>query len=199
MNGPLSDTALDGLRELCSMGAGHAVGALSRLLGGQAVLLQVPRAGPLRWSALAAELGGGEWVAVEFHVQGEAAGLLVLLLPAEAASAMAAALLGKVPGPLGAPEQDALCEVGNILASSFLDTWARVTGLWLQPSVPRWLAGTAEEAVMGLRCGDGDEPTVVLEAQWMARGNAALQGRLLVLPDNGSVSSLLAGLGLPGR
>jgi chemotaxis protein CheC len=196
MNTPLSDTALDGLRELCSMGAGHAVGALSRLLGGQAVLLQVPRAVPLRRSALAAELGPGQWVAVEFHVQGEAAGLLVLLLPEAAASAMAAALLGRPPGPLGALEQDALCEVGNILASSFLDTWARVTGLWLQPSVPRWLMGTAEAAVMGLRYGDGDEPGVVLEAQWMARGNPALHGRLLLLPDAGTVTSLLAGLGL---
>ena len=196
MNAPLSDRALDGLRELCSMGAGHAVGALSRMLGGQPVLLQVPSVAPLRRSALAAGLGPGEWVAVEFHVQGEAAGLLVLLLGGESAAALAAALLGRPPGPLGELEQDALREVGNILASAFLDTWARVTGLWLKPSVPRFVAGSAEDTVMGLRYADGDEPGVVLEAQWVARGNPALHGRMLVLPAAGTVPSLLAGLGL---
>jgi chemotaxis protein CheC len=196
MNAPLTELALDGLRELCSMGAGCAAGALSRLLGGQAVWVDVPRVAPLRRSALAAELWPGRTAAVEFHVQGEAAGLWVLLMPEPAALQLAGALLGTAPRSLGPAEQDTLCEVGNILACSFLDTWARVTGLWLQPSVPRWLAGTAEETVMGLRYVDGEEPPVVLEATWASRADPALCGRLLVLPDGETVASLLAGMGL---
>jgi len=199
MNPPLSDLALDGLRELCSMGAGQAVGALSRLLGGEAVMLNVPRAVPLRRSALAAELGPGAHVAVEFHVQGEAAGLLVLLMSEPSALQLAGALLRRPSAETGPLEQDALSEVGNILASAFVDAWTRVTGLWLQPSVPRWLHGSAEEVVMGLRYADGEEPPAVLESTWAARTRPGVNGRLLVLPDGETVEPLLAALGLAGR
>lgn len=178
------------------MGAGNAVGALARLLG-RAVTVDVPRTLPLRRSALAAELGtGAPWVTVEFLVQGEAQGQLVLLLPASEALGHASLLLGKESGALGELERDALSEMGNILASSFLDTVARVTGLWLQPSVPKYREGAAGELVMGLHQEGSEEPSLVFESQWAVRGKPALSGRLWVFPDAATVPSLLAGLGL---
>jgi chemotaxis protein CheC len=186
----------DALRELCSMGSGNAVGALSRLLG-RAVTVDVPRTLPLRRSALAAELETGEpWVAVEFLVQGEVQGQLVLLLPASQALGHASLMLGRESDGLGELERDALSEMGNIVASSFLDTVARVTRLWLQPSVPTYREGAASELVMSLHQRGAEEPPVVFESQWAVRGKPGLSGRLWVFPDADTVPSLLAGLGL---
>ena len=196
MKNPLTETQSDALRELCNMGSGRAAWALSRLLG-RTVVVDVPRVLPLRRSALVAELGADtQWVGVEFQVQGEATGLLALLLPAEEARGHAGLLLGTACEALGLLEKDALSEMGNILASSYLDTVAKVTGLWLLPSVPRLLEGTAEQVVLGLGAAEGEEPPLVLEAQWGVRGKPGLAGRLLVMPAPQTVPSLLAGLGL---
>ncbi len=196
MKNLLTEMQSDALRELCSMGSGNAVGALSRLVG-RAVTVDVPRTLPLRRSALAAELETGEpWVSVEFLVQGEAQGQLVLLLPVSEALGHATLMLGKETGTLGELERDALSEMGNILASSFLDTVARVTGLWLQPSVPRYREGTASDLVMGLHQAGTEEPALVFESQWAVRGKPGLSGRLWIFPDVETVPALLAGLGL---
>ena len=196
MKNLLTETQSDALRELCSMGAGNAVGALSRLVG-RTVTVDVPRTLPLRRSALAAELGtGAPWVAIEFRVEGEVQGHLVLLLPVPDALGHASLMFGKECGALGALEQDALAELGNIVASSFLDTVARATGLWMQPSVPGYREGAASDLVMGLQLPGAEEPALVFESQWAVRGKPGLSGRLWVFTEMDTVPSLLASLGL---
>ena len=138
---------LDRLCELANVGAGHAAGALARLLG-RAVWMDPPklRVAARRGREAAARALGVATSGVFFEVQGGIGGTFGVLFPRRAREALLEALLGD-PDPHSEEAESALREVGNILASHALSAVADLIGDRVLPSLPV-LADEAAGAVL---------------------------------------------------
>jgi chemotaxis protein CheC len=169
-------SAVDRLRELTSIGAGHAAGALATLLA-RPFEMRVPHARVLEAGATDApwvtRLGGDgrDWTGVLFEVSGGPGGTLGLFFAREARAALLAALLGE-NASVAERAESALCEVGNILASHALSAIGELLGVSVLPSPPR-LAATAgpREFARLVAERSGERPVVRIEVELRDRAN----------------------------
>lgn len=131
----LTPAELDRLRELTSIGAGHAAGAFAQLAG-RTMRMDVPRV---------CEVGGhsGEWTSgVLFDVKGSLIGVMAILFHRGSRRDVARRLLG--PNPPAEQEDSALREVGNILVSHVVSAMADTLGARILPSTPELATENAE-------------------------------------------------------
>jgi chemotaxis protein CheC len=197
----LDERQLDALRELANIGCGHAASALSKLLGGSAIGIEVPRAELVDVAALCEHIGGRDTlvVGVATDVAGTLSGRLLVLMPDADARALAGLLLGTMPpsGPLSPEAQSAICEAGNIVGSACLCALARAFGLEVMPSVPRLFQDAAGALLQKLDPSRGQSKrALVLETRFLARQRHELGGHLLILPDLPTLPRLLGAMGL---
>lgn len=168
---------LDRLCELANVGAGHAAGALARLLG-CTVWMDPPR---VRIASRRGEEPGGALAAttsgVFFEVEGGIGGTFGVLFPRRARETLLQALVGD-PDPHSEEAESALREVGNILASHALSAVADLTGDRVLPSLPV-LAEEGAGAVLGTRQARG-EP-VRIESR-LVDGAGGLRSLLVWIP-----------------
>jgi chemotaxis protein CheC len=137
----LDERQLDALREVANIGCGHAANALSCLIGGQKVKIEVPRASVIDLGSVAYLEGGPEQpvVGIATDISGGLSGQVLLLMSHDAGHRLAGVLLGKgfaVTGDLAEEVRSALCEVGNILGSACLSAIARAFSLRLVHRFP---------------------------------------------------------------
>ncbi|HZH02274.1 MAG TPA: chemotaxis protein CheC [Myxococcaceae bacterium] len=199
----LSPAQLDALRELVSIGCGHAAGALSRMMGGRPVLTDLPWAG-MSTGAETAERGGGTRTAVvssAFRTTGELHSSLLIVLFDNDARHLCGALLRTASEPakdLTEVERSALSEAANIAASACLNAVGTLTGFKLLPTVPALRQSTIGAAVeKALRdAGFAQDPALTLEARFFAPAEPRIAGRIILIPDRGEVEELLRRLGV---
>ncbi len=186
---------VDALQELCGIGCGRAVTALSRLLG-RPLAMDVPEA----WvgaepGAIAAFLGGlgQDLVAVRVGLLGPLEGDLLLALPERDAEVLAA-LLGFPPtaGWTGLAES-ALLESGNIAGSAFVTAVASLLEARMLLSVPALARGSGRACVEGLVAHAG---SMALAARFSSVAPPALEGLILVMPEPARIAKLLVHLKL---
>ncbi len=190
---PLATPDLDALRELASIGCGHAVTALARLAGTR-VDMDVPEIWVARSpGAIAAFVDGlgADLVAVGVRLEGVLAGHLVLALPAADAERLAAALGQSVHGAWSALAESALMETGNIAGSAFVSAIARLIGARLLLSVPALVRGGGRASLARLV---GGEPSLALATRFLLPGPGVLDGLILVMPDGAQLPNLLSAL-----
>lgn len=192
-----NDRQLDALREVANVGAGHAANALSRLVGGRRVAIEVSRASLVDAATVPGLVGreGERVVAALLGILGEVNGVLALVLPEDAAQSLCAMLLNTPCDSIAAAARDALSEAANILGSACLTALSQLTGYRLIPSVPTLIEGTAEEVVRALSEA-GEEPgqvALVLETQLLS---PPVVGQLFLMPAPRSVRPLLERLGV---
>lgn len=197
----LDERQLDALRELANIGCGHAASALSKLLGGAPVGIEVPRAELIEVRALSDHFGGPDTrlVAVTTDVSGALSGLLLVLMREQDARSLAGLLLGGLPrGPFSEEARSAICEAGNIVGSACLCAIARAFSLELMPSVPRFAQGAADAVLASAleeRPGAAAR-ALVLETRFLPRQRQDFAGHFLIVPDLQSLSRILEAMGL---
>lgn len=195
-----NELQLDALREVANVGCGHAANALSQLVGGRAVRLDVPQVLVSRAAEMPTMLGGEDVrrVAVVLEMQGDLSGHLVLALPERDAQDLCAMMLNQpCDGLLTELQRSAISEAANIVASACLTAIGKLTGLKLLPSAPVFAQEDAPLAVEAT-VNRSDNPTglvVVLEARFHT-ATPAVEGQLLMLPDRKSLAKLLSKLGV---
>jgi len=195
---PPSEMQLDALREVANVGCGHAASALSQLVGGAKVQIDVPRVMVTSVREVPAMLGGEQArvVAAMLSIEGELTGHLILVLPESDAFRLTGLLVNSpVRAPLSEVQKSALTEAANIVASACMNAIGGLTGLRLLPSTPT-LAHDEAGAIIEEALADAGSATgllVVLEARFFS---ATLSGQLLVLPDKKSLKTLLTRLGV---
>jgi chemotaxis protein CheC len=195
-----NELQLDALREVANVGCGHAATALSRLVGGRRVHIELPRAWLRPVDDLAGLLGGAEArvVVASFRMEGELTGRLFLSLTELNARRLCETLLARshLP-PLDETQRSALSEAANIVASACLSAMGGLVGVRLVPSVPTLWDGTADAVAQQATAGmEREGPVLMLEASFVAHLGSVLSGQLLVLPDAPSVRELLRRLGV---
>jgi chemotaxis protein CheC len=202
----LTDLQLDALREVTNIGCGAAATALSQLLGGRGVSLEVTRSAMMAPRELVGLFGGPDCVLAGLHVtlRGGFEGHLLLAYP----DAQARALAGLLAGPaasagdgLSEMGQSALMEVGNIVSSAYLNGVGRVSGLMLLPSVPTLVHDRAEAVIEVLADSGADaaaDRMLVLETRLHATGTPAFDGHVVIVPRPEGLGVLLEAIGMGG-
>jgi chemotaxis protein CheC len=191
----LSETQLDALRELANIASGTAATALSQMLARE-VEINVPRALALPPADAVDACGDPEQhvAGVVVGIQGDIDGMVLLLIPFEQAEILCGLLGVEAHTEVG---DSALREIGNILATSYLNGLGAMTGLELEPSPPHLHTDMLAAIVSSLLIGTAgaDDLALVLDSELDVSGDACSISFLL-LPTSGQITDLLAPLGL---
>jgi chemotaxis protein CheC len=190
----IGESRLDVLREICSIGAGHAATALSQLTG-RRIDLQVPRAFFAKVQDVPRIAGGAETVVdgLYFRILGDARGVILVLFPEESGQMIARLVLGNQgAAPEDALSVSALRETGNILTSAFLSAINKLAGLSLIPSVPghaRDMAGSILDLVL-IELSRLEDTALVIETVFREAGEG-IRGHFFLLPDPHTLEATL--------
>jgi len=191
---------LDALREIGNIGSAHAATALSTLLQ-QRIDMTVPKVWAIPFEQIAAIIGQVDTpqATIYVKVEGEAPGKAVFYFPVESAENLVKVLLGsKDEIDLYSDEmaQSALKEVGNILVSSFIMALTQLSGIPLQPSVPALAVDMIGASLDAIFLEEGSLEDTVLFIDTQLIGTPKIEGKLIFLPDEGSLDKLLGAMGL---
>jgi chemotaxis protein CheC len=182
------------LREIANIGSGHAATALSQLLGrpvdigySEALLTVLAEAidrigAPMSRSALVdtpIKAGGGT---------------VLLVFPDETGEQLCQLLGTSLDDELG---RTALQEVGNILATSYLNAIVEMTGMALEPEPPTVEIDLLGQLLSQSAASEGSlsDPTVLMRSQLTVEDSTA-KFSFLFVPRIGSVETLLEKLGV---
>ncbi len=195
MTSRLNDMQLDALRELANIASGTAATALSQMLG-QEVELNVPQALALPLADAVDACGPSDAIVsgVVIPLEGDIPGLVLLLIPEEHAAKLCT-LLGVEPG--SEVGDSALCEIGNILGTSYLNGLSAMTGLYLGPCPPHLttdMLGAIVATLLAQTAGHSDMALVLDSELDLQQDPCSIS--FLLLPTAGGVNDLLAPLGL---
>lgn len=191
-----TDLQLDALREMANIGSGNAGTALGAMLG-RSVDLSVPHVSALPLADAVDALGDPESMVTAgvLPIFGDMDGVVLLLFTQEAADTLCT-LLGVPPGSeYGA---SALCEIGNILGSSYVQAIGSMVDLHMEPRPPEVVVdqlGAIVSSVLAHVAGDQDV-ALVMDTNLEVEEEACALSFLLV-PEGDGVNELLSRLGLP--
>jgi len=190
----MDESRLDILREICTIGAGHAATALSQLTG-RRINLEVPQVRFERVEEVPRIAGGAETVVdgLYFRILGDARGVILLIFPEESGREIVRlALGGREHDPEDLLSVSAMREIGNILASAFLSAIGQLAGLSLIPSVPgyaRDMAGSILDLVL-IELSRLEDTALVIETVFREAGEG-IHGHFFLLPDPRTLEATL--------
>ena len=194
----LKPVQLDALREVANIGAGHAATALSTMTGGT-IMITVPTINVARLEDVPPQISAPEEpvAAVLMHMLGDLTGRTLLVFPKPTALRLSELMLRRPQGSsqeLGALEQSAIKEAGNILSGAYMNALSDFMGLMLLPSPPS-LAVDMSTAVLTtayLQFGTDKDMVFCVESQfYMKEVDEYLRGFFLLLPDFASLQAIL--------
>lgn len=199
--GPPTSLQLDALREVANIGVAHAANALSKLLGGRPVHIDVPRVQLCEADevdALFSETDSSH-VFANLGLTGGLTGQLSMVLPNADAHRLCNVLLGReapLRGPMDEAARSVIAEVSNIVASACLNAIASLSGFSLLPTPPEVSEGHSDGVTSSLLEASRDLSAVVLEARFSTQVVPPFSGQLLIVPDAPSLALLLQRLGV---
>ncbi|QSV46441.1 chemotaxis protein CheC [Geobacter benzoatilyticus] len=197
----LTEEHLDALREVSNIGVAHAATALSQLIG-RGISLTVPKVLLTDISKVPEFFGGAEQIVVGIYLQmlGDARGNILIVLPRDSALKLLSKLLprDKSEGALLTElEMSALKEVGNILASAYLNALGTLMGKTLIPSVPVLsfdMAGAVIDYAL-IELGKVGDLALVVETDFFGE-EEKINGQFFLLPDPESLKIILNAIGV---
>lgn len=197
----LTSLHLDTLQEMSNIGVGQAATALSQLLR-RRIDIRIPRVAVTPFKHAADGFGGPESpvAAVALRMGGDAQGHVLLLLEPASASRMAGVLTagpGRTAELVDPMARSVLQEVGNILASAYLNALGRLTGLVLLPSIPVFahdMVGAVVDTAL-IEQGEAGDVALVMETTFDVEGEAVV-GQMLLLPHPQSLERIFRAVGV---
>jgi len=194
----LSGGELDALREVANIGAGHAATALSTMIG-STIMISVPRVNVMKLEDIPPVVSSAEEpvAAVLLHMLGDLTGRTLLVFPCAAAVRLAELLMHREASgamQLGALEESAVKEVGNILSSAYMNALSDFMGMMLLPSPPQLSidTSTAVLAAAHLQFGSDKDQVFCVESEFQLMDvDERLRGFFLLLPDPASLTLML--------
>ena len=195
----LSRQALDALREVANIGAGHAATALSEITG-QRIMISVPHITVAAIEDVPNQIADGEEpvAGVAIKIAGDLTGLTLLVFPQPIAHRIASLMMGGRPvQALGAIEESALKEAGNILSAAYLNALADFFSMRILNSPPV-LAIDMSDAILSstyIETSEGASHVFCVESEFMlANDTVPLRGFFLLLPDPPSLRAMLTAI-----
>jgi chemotaxis protein CheC len=196
----LNNMMIDVLGEIGNIGSGNAVTALSSMLS-KRVDMSVPQVRILEFNEVAAVLGGEEKLVAGIYLDlnDEIEGNIMFILDIESAINLTNMLLNRdyTVEELDPMAISALSEVGNILASSYVNSLSALTGLKITVSVPSLAIDMAGAilSVPAIQFGYIADQVLFIETVF-EEGDNTVKGNLFLLPDMSSFEKILSSLGV---
>lgn len=194
----LTEEQSDVLCEVGNIGAGHAATSLSQLLV-LPIDLNVPNVQILDYETAAESLGGAEnyVTALLLQYEGDLTGMIMFVFQNEFSESIIKCLLDD--GEDEEMKQSALREIGNIMASSYVNAISDMTGLRINISVPylsRDMVGSIL-SVPAIYFSNISDKVILIDTEFK---NEAIKGvgNVLMLPEVDALKRLLCSLGIEG-
>lgn len=199
----LSELHQDALCEIFNIGAGRAASSLSEIIG-EEVKLSVPRIQIFPPSEIATQslpLNSLRLGAVKQRFSGPFDADAMLLFTEERALQIVRDMMGSHVGinELAEYEQEAMCELGNIILNSCLSAMADVLGLTITSSLPQYSVDTPD-AILQSIVEQTDQPVMLALHIDLTIEQRQTQGCLIFLLSTPSLKELLVHInGFIGR
>ena len=196
----LNTMMLDILGEIGNIGSGNAATALASMLS-KRIDMNVPLVRVLEFKNVAEVLGGEERLVVGIYLElnDDVKGNIMFILDLESAINLTNMLLNRGNEGKGLDEMamSALSEVGNILASSYVNSLSALTGLKISVSVPSLAVDMAAAilSVPAIQFGYIADQVLFIETVF-EEGDKSVKGNLFLLPDMNSFEKILSSLGV---
>jgi len=193
----LSTVQMDAIQELGNIGAAHAATTLSQMLMSQ-VEMSIPEIRFIDVSRLGNYLGEESAALVVFELQGEIqhGGYIIFYISLSSAVKLTNTMLGltEIDRPLNEMDQSALLEIGNIMASAFLDATAELLGFVMLPSPPALTIDMAHAAMQSLIAQMNEEiDEVMLFSTELVCEEHKIDSDIIIMPE---ISTLYRIVGL---
>lgn len=190
----LTELQLDTLTEVFNIGAGRAAASLSEIVGDE-VRLSVPHVQfyqSAEINAGALSLSNNRLGAVRQHFSGPFEADAMLLFTEERALEIVHDMMGCQVNVEDLPEyeQEAMCELGNIILNACISAMADMLNLKLGSSLPSYSVDTAE-AILQRLVTEASHPVILVLYIDMAIEKRLSQGYLVFLLTSTSMQALL--------
>lgn len=191
---PLSELQLDALTEIFNIGAGRAASSLSEIVGDE-VKLSVPRVQLYQSSEINADvlsLNSPRLGAVRQSFSGLFNADAMLLFAEKRALEIVHDMMGSQVGveDVAEFEQEAMCELGNIILNACLSSMADMLDLTLDSSLPTYSIG-ASDVVLRQIISEVNQPVMLVLHIDLAIEKHHSQGYLVFLLSSSSLQELL--------
>ena len=197
----LSHTQLDALKEIGNVGAGNAATALSQIIN-RRIDMNVPSVSIMPLVDVPDIMGGADNMVagVYLRVFGQAPGSILFVMPINSAFDLVNILMGHEKSDdytFTAMDESALLEIGNILASAYLNSLSYFTKLTLLPSIPALAMDMAAAllSVVLVQLGQMGDHALVIKTVFKTDDDG-INGHFFLIPDPGSLSSVLVAIGV---
>lgn len=190
----LSELHLDALSEVFNVGAGRAAASLSEIVGDE-VLLSVPSVEIRKSSEIdlsAISLESNRFGTVHQTFSGSFQAEALLLFTEEHALEIVRDMMGSQISleDLAEFEQEAMCELGNIILNACLSAMADMLNIPLDCSLPDYTVATTEEIFRRVS-DDEKQPYVLLLHIDLAIEKRRSEGHLIFLLSSTSLEGLI--------
>jgi chemotaxis protein CheC len=190
----LTDIQLDALTEIFNIGAGRAASSLSEIVGGE-VLLSVPRVEFYRSNDINAQmlsLSSARLGSVQQKFTGPFNMAASLLFTEERALEIVQEMLGSQVQreDLVEYEQEAMCEVGNIILNACLSAMADMLNIAFVSTLPEY-SSDVPDVVIGRIISDNDNPLMLILRMNMIIEKRGSQGTLIFWLSSSSLGELI--------
>ena len=196
----LSDMHIDALREIGNIGSGNAASSLAMLLA-DTIDISVPVVRILDYEQVMDELGGPEQMIVGLLLclDGDVNGMIMFLLHQNFANTLLGALIGEadVGGTVDEMSYSALQEVANIMAASYVNAIADLTGFTINISVPSLCVDMlgAILSVPAIHYANISDKMIFIEDKFHGKELDA-PNHILLIPDVESLDKIMSSLGI---
>lgn len=189
---------LDALREVGNIGAGNAATAMSQLLN-KKIDMTVPAVNIVPFDEVFSGEGAERVViGIIVRVLGDTPGNILFVLEKDTADEIIKALIGEESEQMTEMGSSVLCEIGNIIASSYMNSIAKFTNLVITPSVPA-VSYDMLGAILSttfIESGQFDEQVLDLETRFLQNKHEEISGHFYYIPMPGSLEKILNTLGV---
>lgn len=193
----LTPLQLDAIREVGNIGTGNAATALSQLIN-KKVEITVPSINIVPFDEIFSRIGGDEVVVgVIVRVLGDAPGNILFIFEKDVALNLIEQLTGEKEEYITDMGYSVICEIGNIISSSYMNAISKFTNLLITPSVP---AATYDMlgAILSttfIESGQFDDMVLDIETMFL-QDNLEISGHFYYVPMPGSLEKMLNALGV---
>ena len=190
----LSELQIDALTEIFNIGAGRAAASLSEIVCDE-VQLSVPRLQLYQSSEITANtlsLNSPRLGAVKQHFSGPFNADAMLLFTEERALEIVHDMMGSEVGieDVAEFEQEAMCELGNVILNACLSSIADMLSLTLESSLPSYSIGETDGVLRQIII-DANQPLMLVLHIDLSIENRHSQGLLVFLLSTSSLQKLV--------
>ncbi|KPI53815.1 chemotaxis protein CheC [Clostridioides difficile] len=197
----LDDAHIDALREIGNIGSGNAITALASMINSNIEVL-IPMVNILEYNEATNLLGGPEnkVVCILLDMKGDINGMFMFLLDESITQLMLNSLFNKeesVLDEIEGIEISAIKEIGNIMASSYVNAMASMLDMTISISVPDMcidMVGAVLNVPM-IRFSDVGDQILFIENKFKMSDNY-FTSHILMIPEMSSLKEILVRLGL---